>query len=285
MASLVRLGGPLLVAASLWAGPAAAQTDDLILNDIVEMLAEIAETKAMAALCADATGNDPAVAKSFAALDQRNSAWTIIAVTTIGGRGGLDASVVEEARNDALEWQRYRFAQDADPAKTCRDYARSADTWESDVASGNSERTARLLEARDGKRPPIDVDASQEVADAMAVEMLHETQQRLLLACSSRLEAESEVYLQAFRDWSSRNFDDDLTAGAVRIQWGATAPWRDELIDKTAEATALAKVRLAGDAAGTCATLLAGVADGSEDLASRLPDAVARLRVADEELD
>lgn len=261
--------------------PAAAQTDDLILNDVVALLADIAEAREMAALCATATGGDPAVAASFEAYGKRNTSWAIVSVALIGSRGGLDPAVVEQARDQEIENLRYRFANDTDAARTCRDFAHFADTFESDVASGQPEVVMRLMEARDGKRPPIDVDAVPEVTDAMAVRALFQTQQKLLLACSSRMRGDKETYLEAFRTWSSRNFDDDMNAGVSLLVWGAMAPWRAEWFDKAAQAAASLKVELATDAGSTCATLLAAVADGSADLASQLPGEVARLREAD----
>ena len=264
-------------ALALLATPAVAQTDDLITNDIIRMLAWHGRYVAMADRCATATGNDPAVAAAFAGFIERSQPWVIIGVTTLGGRGVENAAhELGAARDREIGFLANRFESDADPVKTCRELATTIGTL--DISDFHLSEARRIEEARDGKRPVLDLAAVPEVRDAMELWQMYSTRQSMIIRCGT-VTGDKERWSEALDLYSDRNFETHMEARGVLFNWGAMAMSRLEAVADQAYEDA---TRLIDGPEGlsTCAEMLALIGEGGIDIRILAPELVGRVLTA-----
>lgn len=264
---------------AILATPALAQTDDRVLNDVVTVLAGLASVGEMADQCARATGNDPEIAAAFETFRDRSVPWQVIAVTLIGTRGGLDAEMLAAERAAEVDKIADAFAADPDPARGCRDFARSVVDKDTDIATLYPAETRRMSEARSGKWPVLDVARSAEVADALAMKQFFFMRETLLERCAT-LTGDAKLYRDARSYWNQQNYDAFYYAHQILTNWGALAPQHLEAARTAATAEAEAELATAG--ATRCQQFVTGLEAGDEDVERLVPDLYARVRTAAE---
>lgn len=264
---------------AILATPALAQTDDRVLNDVVTVLAGLASVGEMADQCARATGNDPEIAAAFETFRDRSVPWQVIAVTLIGTRGGLDAEMLAAERAAEVDKIADAFAADPDPARGCRDFARSVVDKDTDIATLYPAETRRMSEARSGKWPVLDVARSAEVADALAMKQFFFMRETLLERCAT-LTGDAKLYRDARSYWNQQNYDAFYYAHQILTNWGALAPQHLEAARTAATAEAEAELATAG--ATRCQKFVTGLEAGDEDVERLVPDLYARVRTAAE---
>ena len=264
---------------AILATPALAQTDDRVLNDVVTVLAGIASVGEMADQCARVTGEDPEIAAAFEAFRDRSVPWQVIAVTLIGTRGGIDASVVATERAAEIKKIADAFAADPDPARGCRDFARTAADRQTDIATLYPAETRRMSEARSGKWPVLDVAGSPEVAGALAMKQFFFMREALLERCAS-LTGNTRLYRDARSYWNQQNYDAFYYAHQILTNWGALDPGHIAAAKQAAAAEAEAELKEAG--AARCEQFVTGLEAGDEDVERLVPDLYDRVRTAAE---
>lgn len=271
--------GVVLLAAALAVsspGPAAALTDDRILNDAVSVLNRMESIAEQGRVCAQATDADPVVAQAFADFARRSARWSVMTLSVMQMRGGVDQALVSASREAMLAQTRATLAAKPDLAADCREVARIITEAELDIAGLMKDETLRISGARDGNLPPLDLANSPAVADATALRQMFMNREATLKACGAATgdvagyEADADV-------WRQRNFDAYYYAYQVFDKWGALAPGRMEAATRIAneEAGALAS---GPGAAERCAAFRSRVVDGDEDLTRLDGDLVTRLR-------
>ncbi len=264
---------------AILATPALAQTDDRVLNDVVTVLAGLASVGEMANQCARATGNDPEITAAFETFRDRSVPWQVIAVTLIGTRGGLDAEMLAAERAAEVDKIADAFAADPEPARGCRDFARSVVDKDTDIATLYPAETRRMSEARSGKWPVLDVARSAEVADALAMKQFFFMRETLLERCAT-LTGDAKLYRDARSYWNQQNYDAFYYAHQILTNWGALAPQHLEAARTAATAEAEAELATAG--ATRCQKFVTGLEAGDEDVERLVPDLYARVRTAAE---
>lgn len=264
---------------AILAAPALAQTDDRVLNDVVTVLAGIASVSEMADQCARITGHDREIVTAFEAFRDRSVPWQVIAVTLIGARGGIDATIVATERAAEVRKIADAFAADPDPARDCRDFARAASDGDSDIATLYPAETRRMSEARSGKWPVLDVARSAAVADALAMKQFFYMRETLLERCAT-LTGEATLYRDARSDWNQQNYDAFYYAHQILTNWGALAPGRIEAAQQAAKADVDAELATSG--VSRCNKFVAGLEAGNEDVERLAPDLFSRVREAAE---
>lgn len=260
------------------AAPAAAQTDDRILNDVVEVVSTVAALQAMGERCAAFIDEAPELGNGLAEVGRLNSAWVEVAIKVIAARGGLPEGVLEaESERKISDYQR-RYDSDEQPIYSCLQYAAGDPVLH--VGELLPDATRRLMGANEGGYPVLAVDQSTEVADALEMMRLFRFTDLLLGECN-RAEADLESYSAAWDEWYARNQWGDSLAKRTLIAWGVQDPERFAAMDAEI-ADEVEALFATGDGAARCATFVANVTAGSEaeDVTTLAPGLLERLQDA-----
>ncbi|WP_417309474.1 hypothetical protein [Devosia sp.] len=258
--------------------PARAQTDDRILNDVVEVVATVSALQAMGERCAAFVDEAPELVEGLSEVSRLNTAWVEIAIEVIAARGGLPDGVLEaeSARQKAAYIARYD--SDSQPITSCLQYAAGDPVLH--VGELLPEQTRRLMGAHDGGYPVLDVDASVEVADALEMMRMFRFTDLLLGECNRRA-PDLETYSAAWDEWYARNEWGDTLAKRVLKTWGVQDPARFEAIDEEV-ASEVDALFARGEGQSRCAAFVANVMAGSdaEDVTTIAPGLLERLQDA-----
>ena len=265
-----------LLAGLVGAAPALAQTDDRILNDLARVYGGINGMERMALLCSDATGQDPETGAAFDALIADSQLIKIAGVSLMATRGTVPKAVLDAAIIAEGETYAAAFATDPDPARTCNAFADDIRDGRVSLSTLYPDEMRRLNGALAGGYPPLDVDASAEVADALAVRLLREETEALLRICGRVLPENVPLYADALAYWRTRNSAPLAQMATVLAWWGVGDARRLELQREAASAR-MGEVIYGPRGAERCAAFITGLEQGAEDLATRGPDLLARL--------
>ncbi len=245
----------LLMFAVLLVRPAVAQTDDVILNDALKILGFSASIGAFREGCAEPIATAPPLGEAFDGWTERNRSWTIIAVTTIGARGGVDPTVVEQVRNEWMDKARGNFERSTDIPGLCINLAMLINGGAMDIAKGMVAETTRLNEASQGKwplaqaAPPLDMSADPApVRDAMTLLAVFALRKEMAERCSVALPGEPDAdFAYDYQWWRDDNAAHETAARAVLEKWGANTPEREERLIADARAAADAEFAASPD--------------------------------------
>lgn len=257
-------------------GPAVAITDDRIVNDAVAVLNMVESVAEQGRVCAAATPGEPDVAAAFDSFVKRSSRWTVIALSVIRMRGGVDEELLGRSRALKLADTRATLAAKPDLAEDCRGNARviAENGW--DVANVLADETLRIASAREGRLPPLDLANSPAVADATALRQMVMNREATMRACGAAT-GDAAAYDADMRGWIERNVEAYVGAYQVFEKWGALAPGRMETATRIANEEA-ATVAAGPGGAERCEAFRDRIAGGEEDLTRLDADLVQRVR-------
>ncbi|SFZ85248.1 hypothetical protein SAMN02983003_2468 [Devosia enhydra] len=265
----------MLFGLAVWSGPAEAQTDDRVMNDVLLLIKEDAALAALDTECAQLLG-DADIARSFAAQRERMAPWRIVSAALIGTRGTLPPGGAEAAREAGQAVFAADWARREDKPGHCRTMALALDAGVLDHPSAYPAETARLLEAHAGRLPVLDVAGSPAVAHAAEIKAMFYREEALFARCGA-LDPPAEPYRKAGRTWAIENSHAEILVDQILDNWGAKAPGRVAEGRRRAEAEAEAQLT-GSEPAAFCAELMRAAAAGERDIAVTHYDAILRLQ-------
>jgi hypothetical protein len=276
----------LLVASIITApAPALAQTDDIISNDAIQLLATESAVSAIGAMCVETTGNDPAMLAAMDGWKQRNRAWQITAVSTLGARSAAYSP-------DALSAQRDKMQNDmvaaydlaADKPAWCLRMANDLSSGELTVAAIAPDAARRVEEARAGKWPVLDLTGNIAVWTAYRVKAHFREIEVMLEKCAETFGDPRRLYADAWPYWRNRNLEAMRRADVVINGWGALAPNRLAEAHEDGETSVDILFFEEEEAEAQCKAFIAGLEAGKQDIATTQPDLLESLQYYAEKL-
>ncbi len=230
----------LLFIAVLGIRPASAQTDDVILNDALKVLGFSASIEAFREGCAEPIATASPLGEAFDGWTERNRNWTIVAVTTIGARGGVAEEVIDAVRQEWADKARGNFERSTDIAGLCINLAMLLNGGAMDISRGMVEETKRLDEARQGKWPLPDSLRDEDpppVRAAMTLLAEFALRKEMAERCTAAIQDDPDTDFDFhYQWWHDDNVEHEMAAMAVLSKWSADADARAETLRANARA-------------------------------------------------
>ena len=211
-----------LVAAPL---PAAAQTDDRILNDVFTVLSGETLLARTRQLCTEFTDVD--IEPQFTEWTDRNLEVLRVADVLVRTRERLEPGMLAEMRNAAAREAEMSFSREADKPGYCQSIGDTMDARYFDLDGWFAAETQRMAEAEQGLWPELDLDDAQPVADAMALKQIGFMMWDVFARCANLFEPAAQ-FEEASTEWQARNGYSIELADRVLKNWGALHPSRWE---------------------------------------------------------
>ncbi|SFZ85249.1 hypothetical protein SAMN02983003_2469 [Devosia enhydra] len=259
----------------LAAGPALAQTDDRILNDVFAVLRGEAILDQTRQLCLDFADTD--LSADFVDWRARNDETLRLANLLLIRRPGLEPGMLDTLRAEAESEAGASFGREADRPAFCEEMGEAMALEALDLKAWFPRQTTRMSEALAGKWPPLDLTDVPPVEDAIEVKQLFFAMQDGLVRCGV-LFPPAAPYDAAYAEWEARNSYTRDLADRVLENWGALHPQR--WADARDEAGAIVDETFADkDAArAQCERTLTQVPSGELDIDQQRPELFDSVR-------